>query len=136
MTGLEAVASCSCGGLALGHRLESIDLVPPRKGEKSLLARRAMRQIGLQDALDGARRLLRDDVAIEFAPKRGVGPKAAADRDVITLDRVGVLIGLHFAGKEADFRDEMLRAGVMTAGQVDVDRRVERDARFTPARDL
>ena len=30
----------------------------------------------------------------------------------------------------------MLRAGVMAAGQMDVDRRVERDARFAPARDL
>src|ERR1700732_4029796 len=30
----------------------------------------------------------------------------------------------------------MLRAGVMTAGQMDVDRRVERDARFAPARDF
>ena len=30
----------------------------------------------------------------------------------------------------------MLRAGMMTAGQMNVDRRVERDARFAPARDL
>jgi hypothetical protein len=30
----------------------------------------------------------------------------------------------------------MLRAGVMTVGQMNVDRRVERDARFAPARDF
>ena len=82
------------------------------------------------------RHLFRDDIAIELAPERGVGPEAAADRDVIALDRVGVLVGLHLAGEKADLRDEMLRAGVMTAGQMDVDRRVERDARFAPARDF
>src|SRR5438874_1964454 len=136
MTGSEAAASCSYGSLALGHCLQRFDLVAPRKGEETLLARSAVREISLEDALDGARHRFRDDIAIEFAPQRGVGSEAAADRDVIALDRVGVRVGLHFAGKKADLRHEMLRAGVMTAGQMDVDRRVERDARFAPARDF
>src|SRR5689334_9241147 len=116
MTGSEAAGSCSCGGLVLGHCLERIDLVPPREGEKSLLRRRAMREIGFQDALDGARHFFGDDIAIEFTPERRVGPEAAADRDVIALDRIGFFAGLHLAGEKADLRDEMLRAGVMTAG--------------------
>src|SRR5271170_2502689 len=102
MTGSGAAASCSCGGLAVGHCLQRFDLVAPRKGEETLLARSAVREIGLEDALDGARHLFRDDLAIEFAPQRGVGSEPAADRDVIALDGVGFLISLHFAGKKAD----------------------------------
>src|SRR4029077_8798415 len=97
MTGSGAAASCSCGGLALGHCFQRFDLVAPRKGEEALLARSAVREIGLEDALDGARHLFRDDIAIEFAPQRSVGSEAAADRDVIALDRVGIRVGLHLA---------------------------------------
>ena len=76
------------------------------------------------------------DVAIELAAERGVRPEAAADQDVIALDRVAVLGDLHLAGEQADLADIVLRAGVMAAGEMDVDRRVERDARLAPARDL
>ena len=95
-----------------------------------------MREIGLQDAFDRLRRILGLHVAIELAPERGVGPEAAADQDVIALDRIGVLAVLHLAGQQADLADEMLRAGMMAAGQMDVDRCVERNARLAPARDL
>ena len=83
-----------------------------------------------------ARRVLRRDVAIELAAERGVRPEAAADQNVIALDRIVVLARLNLAGEQADLADEMLRAGVMAAGQMDIDRRVERDARLAPARDL
>ena len=116
--------------------LERVDLVPAREGDEAFLARGAVREIGLEDALDRLRRVLRLDVAIKLAPERGIGPEAAADQHVIALDRVGLLVLLHLAGEQADLGDEMLRAGMMAAGQMDVDRRVERDARFAPARDL
>ena len=48
--------------------------MPPRKCEKSLLARFPVRQIGLQDALDRTRHFFGDDIAIEFTPERGVIP--------------------------------------------------------------
>ena len=62
--------------------------------------------------------------------------EAAADQHVIALDRIGVVVGLHLAGDEADLADRMLRAGVMAAGQMDVDRRVERDAVLAPGSDV
>src|SRR5262245_38944821 len=95
-----------------------------------------MREIGPKDSLNGLRRILRLDVAVELAPERCVRPKAAADQDVIALDRIGLIIVLHLAGQQPDFRNEMLRAGMVAAGQMDVDRRVERNARLAPAGDL
>src|SRR5208282_2483522 len=113
MTGPAAVASCSFGGLKLGHGFERVEFVPPRKSEKRLLARVPVREISLQDALNGARRVFRDDVAIKFAAERGVRPEAAADEDVIALYRIGILVRLHLAGEQADLGDEMLGARVM-----------------------
>ena len=95
-----------------------------------------MREIGLQDALDRLRRILRLHVAVKLAAERGVWSEAAADQDVIALDRIGVLAVLHLAGQQADLGHEMLRAGMMAAGEMDVDRRVERNPRLAPARDL
>src|SRR5208282_1670134 len=136
MMGSAAVASCSFGGLEVGHGLQRVDLVPACKGEKGLLARRAMRQIGLQDALDRARRLLRGNVTIELAAKDRVRSETAANKNVIALDGIGVLVRLDLAGQQADLRYKVLRAGVMAAGQMDVHRRVEGDTRLAPARDL
>src|SRR5579863_1167683 len=136
MTGSAAAASCSCGDLRLGHRPERVDLVAANEGEESLLAGSAMPEIGLQDPLDGARRVLRGDVAIELASERGIRPEAAADQDVIALDRIRILVRLDLAGEEPDLGNEMLRAGVMAAGQMDVDRRIERHARLAPAGDV
>ena len=84
-----------------------------------------------------ARRVLGLDVAIESrgrarhpgrsrrrserdSPRPGRRPRSACD----------------LAGQQPDLADEMLRAGMMAAGEMDVDRRVERDARLAPARDL
>ena len=50
-----------------------------------------MRQIALQHALDGARRILGLDVAVDFARQRRVRTEAAADQDVIALDGVAIL---------------------------------------------
>ena len=70
---------------------ERVDLMAAREGEEAFLARGAVREIGLEDALDGLRRVLRLHVAIELAAERGIGPEAAADQDVIALDRVALL---------------------------------------------
>ena len=83
-----------------------------------------------------ARRVLGLHVAIELAGKRRVRAEAAADQDVIALDGVAVLGGLHLAGEQADIADVVLRAGMMAAGEMDVHRAVELDARLAPARDL
>ena len=75
------------------------------------------------------------DVAIKLAADRSVRTEAAADENVIALDRIVVLVRLHLAGQQPDFGYEVLRAGMMAAGQMNIDRRVERDARLAPARD-
>src|SRR6185312_3635429 len=127
---------CSCGGIRVDHALERVDLVPPRKAEEALVRRGAMREIGLEDAFDRARRLVGRDVAVERAADRGVRPEAAADQHVIALDRISLLFRLHLAGEQTYFADRVLRAGVMTSGEMDVDGRVERDAAFAPGRDV
>ena len=85
-----------------------------------------LREIGLEHPLDRPRRVLGLDVAIDLAADRGLRAEAAADLDVIALDRVAVLGGLHLAGQQPDIADVMLRAGIRAAGEMDVDRAVER----------
>ena len=46
-----------------------------REGEEAFVARGAVREIGLEHPLDGLRRVVRLDVAIDLAAERGVGPK-------------------------------------------------------------
>ena len=53
--------------------------------------RHAMSDICLQYPLDDPRHVGRRHVAIELTRERGIGAETAADMDVITLDRIGVL---------------------------------------------
>ena len=96
----------------------------------------AMREIGFEDALDVLRRGLRFDVAVKFAAERGVRAEATADQHVIALDRVALLVFLNRTVEQADLGREMLRAGMMATGEMDVDRRIEREPRIAPERDL
>jgi hypothetical protein len=48
-----------------------------------------VRHVGLEQALDPARRVLGFHITVDVAAERGVGAEAAADQDVIALDRVG-----------------------------------------------
>src|SRR5262249_21665989 len=77
-----------------------------------------------------------DNVAIEFAAERGVWAEAAADENVIPLDRIVVFVRLDLAGEQSDLRHKMLRAGMVAAGQMNIDRRVERNARLAPDSDV
>ena len=73
--------------------------MPASKRDETFVARRAVRQIGLQDALHGLRRILRLDVAIDFLTERGLRAETAADIDVIALDLRAVFGVLHL-GRE------------------------------------
>src|SRR5262249_62386424 len=106
------------------------------EGEEASRRRGPVREIGLEHALDGRRRILGLDVAIELAAEHRIGAETAAGEDVIALDRVAVLGGRDLAGEQADLADEVLSAGVVATGEMDVDRRIERNARLAPARDL
>ena len=67
-------------------------------------------------------------------------PKAAAHMDVESFDRFDIVIvgraggrtRRYLGGDEADIADIMLGAGMVAAGEVDVDRRVEGNARLAP----
>src|SRR5580700_130115 len=107
-----------------------------REREETFLRRGAVGNVGLEDALDGLRRVLRLDVAVDLAAERRVRPETAADEHVIALDRVAVLADLHLAGEQADLADEVLGAGMVAAGEVDIDRRVDRNARLAPGGDV
>src|SRR6266851_5089502 len=116
--------------------------MPPRERKESLGARSAVGEIAFEHALDRARRVLRLDVAVYFAAKRSVGPEASSDINVIALNRLLILslilslALLHLAGEQSDIADVVLRARMVAAGEVDVDRTVELDARLTPLCDV
>ena len=104
------------------------------KTRNECLRRSAMRQIGFQNVFDDARCVFGDNVAIEFAAERGVRTEAAADQNVIALDRIVVFVRLDLAGEQTDLRDKMLGAGMMAAGQMNIDRRIDEDASRTRLR--
>src|ERR1700674_547449 len=99
----------------------------PREGLETFIGRGAVGQIGLQHPLDGGRRVLRFSGAIDLAAERRIGAKSSARQDVIALDRGLALGGVDLGGEEADIADMVLSAGVMTAGEMDVQRAVELD---------
>src|SRR5262249_16108364 len=135
MAGARAGAGSS-DRLAFEERSQRIDLVPAGESEEAFLRRDAVREIGLEHALDGLRRILGFDVVVDLRRDRRVWAETATDVNVVALDRVAIFGGLHFAAQQSHVTHLMLRAGVMASGEMDVDRAVERDTAFAPARDL
>ncbi len=89
-----------------------------------------LREIALQHALDGARRVLGLHVAVEFAPDAR-RPARSRRRQGCDSPRPCRHLRRPSTSRadQADVADVMLRAGMVAAGEMDVDRRVERDAR-------
>src|SRR5260370_18314365 len=106
--------------------------MPAGKGEERFVWRGAMGAIGLQKLLDRLRRVLSLEVVIDLLPDIGVGPEAAAREQVVALDRVVALADRHLGRDQTDIADVVLRAGVMAAGQMDVERRLDIDPRLAP----
>ena len=48
---------------------------------------------------------------------------------VVALDLIAIVVHRHLGADQADVADVMLRAGMVAAGEMDVDRRIEREAR-------
>src|SRR5207237_8133814 len=95
-----------------------------------------MREIGFQQSLDRLRRVFRLEVVIDLLPHIGIRTKAAAGKQMIALDRINILADINLRRDQPDIADVMLRAGMMAAGDVDVERRVDVDARLAPVADL
>src|SRR5260370_3299537 len=94
-----------------------------------------MRKIRLKQFPDRLRRVLGLEVVINLLPQIGVRTEPAAGKQVIALDRVVALADRNFRADQADIADVMLRAGMMAAGQMDVQRRVDRYPRLAPVAD-
>ena len=59
--------------------LSASSLVPAREGDEAFFAGGAMREIGLENAFDRARRVVRHHIAIELPAEGRIRPEAAAD---------------------------------------------------------
>src|ERR1700691_782952 len=95
-----------------------------------------MRQIGFQQLLDGLRRVFRLEVVVNLLPDIGVGAEPAAREQMIAFDGVVLFANGDFGGDQTYIADVMLRAGMVTAGKMDVQRRVEYNPRLAPVADL
>ena len=91
-----------------------------------------MSEISFENALYGGGRVFGLHVVEYLAAERGVAAETAADMHVIALDRIAVVGDRHAAGDQTDVADVMLCAGMMAAGEMDIDRPVELVARLAP----
>src|SRR5581483_7243905 len=96
---------------------------------------RAMREIGLEQLFDGLRRLLRLEVAINLLSDFGVGTEAAARKQMVAFNSIIVVAERNLGGEEADIADVMLGAGVVAAGQMNIQWRVDLDPLIAPVAD-
>ena len=63
-----------------------------------------MREIGLQQPLDGLRRILRLEVVIDLLPDIGIRTKAAAGEQMIALDRIVILADIAPSPRSGRYR--------------------------------
>src|SRR5262249_3666575 len=131
-SGSAAAGSGSFDRLRTEEGLERLDIVTAAEREERLLGAGTMGEISFQHALDRLRRILGLHVPVDLAGEAGFGAEAAADQDVIALDSVTFFRSLDLAGEQADVTDVVLCAGVMAAGEMDVDRPVEAHTRLAP----
>src|SRR5260370_1773528 len=94
-----------------------------------------MREICFELLLDRLRGVLRLEVVIELLPDVGIGAKSSAGEQVIAFDGVVFLADGHFGSDQADIADVMLRAGMMAAGEMNVERGVDGNPRLAPVAD-
>src|ERR1700681_1976560 len=95
-----------------------------------------MRQIRFQQLLDGLRRVLRPEVVVNLLPDIGIWTEPSAREQMIALDGVVLLAVRHFRADQAYVADVMLRAGMMAACKMDIQRGVDRHPRLAPVADL
>jgi hypothetical protein len=95
-----------------------------------------MREIGFQKFLDGLRRVFGFEVVIDLPPNIGIRAERSAGKQVIAFDGVIALTDRHFRTDQADVADVMLRAGMVAAGQMNVQRCVDGHPWLAPVADL
>src|SRR5690606_15854195 len=100
--------------------------------EEGFGGRTAVGQIGPEQAFHGIWAIVPRNITEQFATDAGIAAGTAADKQVEAFDRVSVVAPVDLAGDEPDVADIVLGAGVVAAGQVNVDRRVD----LQPALDM
>src|SRR6267378_3989510 len=94
-----------------------------------------MREICFQQFFDGLWRVLSPEVVINLLPYIGIRTEPASCEQMIALDGILFLADRHLRADQADIADVMLRAGMVAAGEMDVERRVDRHPRLAPVAD-
>src|SRR3989442_8115791 len=122
---------CISGGLRKlrqGEIAQSFRTVALREALKAFFGRSAPFEVGAQEPLDCGGCFIRRDIAQYFAPEPARVAEAAASEQVITLD-FGI-VGRDLGREQADIADMVLRAGIRAAGEMNVERRVDLEARI------
>ena len=122
--------------MGVSQLAQRLAVMAARKRQEGFFGRNAMREIGLQQSFDRLRRVFRLEVVIDLLPDIGIRSKAAAGEQMIALDGIDILADIHLRRDQPDIADVVLRAGMMAAGDVDIERRVDIDARLAPVADL
>src|SRR3954447_24660362 len=91
-----------------------------------------MGQIRFQQPFNRPWRLRGRDVAVDFPPELRVRAEPTAGEQMIGLDCIVLLTDRNLGGDQPDVADIMLRARMMAAGEMYVQRRVDRHSRLTP----
>src|SRR5260370_9694632 len=94
-----------------------------------------MRQICFQQLLDGLRRIFSLEIVLNLRPDVAIRTEPSTREQMISLDGVVLLSDRHFRSDQTDVADVMLRAGMMAAGQMDIERGADRHPRLAPVAD-
>src|SRR5215210_3271296 len=95
-----------------------------------------MSQIRLQQLFYCLGGILSLHVAINLLTESGVRSEPATCEHVIALHALVLFANRDFRGDQPDIADVVLRAGMMAAGQMDIERRVDPNLRVAPIADL
>src|SRR5262249_47160541 len=133
-----AAAGASYGSFArlrVEQSFQRVDVVAAREIGEGFLRGCAIGEIGLEAPFDCRRCIFGFDVAVDFGAALGLRTEAAADMDVIGLGRIFVVGALGLGAEKPDIADVMLRTGIWAAGEMNIERGIERHAALAPLRD-
>ena len=94
-----------------------------------------MREIGLEQFLNRPGRVLRPEVAVDLLPEIGIETETSAGEKVIAFDAVVGIANGNLGGDQAYVADVVLGTGMVAASQVDIQWRIDFNARIAPVAD-
>ena len=97
---------------------------------KALLRRMAFALINAQELFNKRGRVLRSHVSSQQASDRSLVGIAPANMQMIALDLIPFIVHCDFCADEAYIADIMLRARMVTASEMNIDRRIQQEMRI------